>query len=162
MPGWRLAIRAVLCASRPVRLAAEAHWRRRGLALEIAMGDSEGILAQAWKVSIVAALMALSACSGASQPSPADALERAATATPADARLAGLYRQSCQTCHAAADSGAPLTLDRAAWDPRWAKGQDALLQSVVTGFNAMPAGGQCFSCTPDDYRALIAFMAGRE
>jgi len=26
----------------------------------------------------------------------------------------------------------------------------------------MPAGGQCFSCTPDDMKALIRFMAGRE
>jgi len=26
----------------------------------------------------------------------------------------------------------------------------------------MPAGGQCFSCTPADYEALIAFMAGRD
>jgi cytochrome c5 len=76
--------------------------------------------------------------------------------------LAALYRQSCATCHAAADTGAPLTLDRDAWAPRWAKGEDALVRSTVEGLNAMPPGGQCFACTSEDYRALTAFMAGRE
>lgn len=91
-----------------------------------------------------------------------DALARAAVAEPADARLAALYRQSCATCHAAAGAGAPLTLDREAWAPRLAKGEDALLRSTIEGLNAMPSGGQCFACTPEDYRALIAFMAGQE
>jgi cytochrome c5 len=115
---------------------------------------------------LIAGLCLLAAACG--QPAPAqpatdaDALTRAAAAAPADARLAALYDQSCRTCHAVADSGAPLTLAAAAWAPRWAKGEDALLQSTIEGLNAMPAGGQCFACTPEDYRALIAFMAGRE
>jgi cytochrome c5 len=92
----------------------------------------------------------------------ADDLARAAAAAPSDARLAALYRQSCATCHAAADTGAPLTLDRDTWAPRWAKGEDALLRSTVEGLNAMPPGGQCFACTAEDYRALTAFMAGQE
>ena len=45
---------------------------------------------------------------------------------------------------------------------RWKKGEAALLASAVNGLNGMPAGGQCFSCTPDDFKALIAFMAGRD
>ena len=56
-------------------------------------------------------------------------------------------------------ANAPLTGDRTAWKPRLAKGESTLLQSVLTGFNGMPAGGQCFTCTPHDYDALIAFMA---
>jgi cytochrome c5 len=113
---------------------------------------------------MIAVACALAGACG--QPAPArsaaEAVARAAAAEPADARLAALYRQSCQTCHAVSDSGAPLALDAAAWAPRWAKGEEALLQSTIGGLNAMPAGGQCFACTPEDYRALTAFMAGRE
>ncbi len=81
---------------------------------------------------------------------------------PTDARLARVYEQSCKSCHTVADTGAPLTGDRTKWDVRWAKGEDALLTSAIQGLNGMPAGGQCFSCTPDDFRGLIRFMAGRE
>ena len=61
-----------------------------------------------------------------------------------------------------ADSLAPLAGDRTRWDPRWDQGEDALLAATIQGKGGMPAGGQCFECTPDDYKALIRFMAGRE
>ena len=61
-----------------------------------------------------------------------------------------------------ADTGAPLTGDRVQWDVRWKKGEATLLNSAINGLGGMPAGGQCFACSPDDYKALIAFMAGRE
>jgi len=89
------------------------------------------------------------------------ALADAALATPPDARLAALYNQSCKACHAVANSGAPLARDRAAWDARWSKGLPALMRNVVTGMNGMPAGGQCFACTPLDYEALIKFLAAQ-
>ena len=57
---------------------------------------------------------------------------------------------------------APLTGDRTLWDARWAQGEDVLLAAAIQGKKGMPAGGQCFSCTPDDMKALIRFMAGRE
>jgi cytochrome c5 len=114
------------------------------------------------RAACVALGMALGACGAAGPPpSPAEVAARAAAAAPADARLADLYNGSCRGCHVQPDSGAPLTLDRAAWDPRWAKGEATLIEHTIGGFNGMPAGGQCFSCTADDYRALIAFMAGR-
>ena len=78
---------------------------------------------------------------------------------PADARLAGLYTQSCKTCHADPATGAPLVGDAQAWAPRLAQGPDVLLASVISGKNAMPAGGQCFACTPDDFKALTQFMS---
>jgi cytochrome c5 len=105
----------------------------------------------------------LSGCtrhSEATTPSPG-AIEHAAAATPSDPRIAELYRQSCRACHAVAGSGAPLTGDREAWDDRWEKGAEALRSSAISGMNGMPAGGQCFACTPQDYDALIRFMAGR-
>ncbi len=80
---------------------------------------------------------------------------------PADSRVATLYAHSCKACHAVPGSGAPLVHDRAAWDPRWDKGEDVLLNHAVLGFQAMPAGGQCAACSPNDYRAIIRFMADR-
>ena len=88
--------------------------------------------------------------------------QEAARLAPADPHLAALYAHSCKACHAMPGTGAPLVHDHAAWDPRWDKGEDVLLAHAVTGFQAMPAGGQCAACTPDDYKKLIRFMADRE
>jgi cytochrome c5 len=33
------------------------------------------------------------------------------------------------------------------------------VRNVLTGFNGMPPGGQCFSCTTPDIEALIGFMS---
>lgn len=107
---------------------------------------------------LLAALLA--ACSAEPQATPLTPAQSAALA-PADTRIAALYDQSCRSCHTVADTGAPLAGDRTMWDARWAKGEQALLDSTIRGVNGMPAGGQCFSCTPDDFRALIRFMAGR-
>jgi cytochrome c5 len=107
--------------------------------------------------------LALAACAPAPAPETPEAIAaRAATAAPADPRLAELYRGACFNCHSQPDSGAPLALDRAAWNERWAKGEATLLDHTIAGFNGMPAGGQCFACSAEDYRALIRFMAGRE
>ena len=81
---------------------------------------------------------------------------------PADPHVATLYAHSCKACHAQPGTGAPTVHDHAQWDPRWAKGEDVLLNHAVLGFGAMPAGGQCAACTPQDYRAIIRFMADRE
>lgn len=102
--------------------------------------------------------LTLAACEAPPQPLTP---EQSAALKPADARLAALYEGSCKACHAVADSGAPLAGDRTQWDARWAKGEDVLLQHAQAGFAAMPAGGQCFTCTPADTAALIRFMAGR-
>ena len=91
--------------------------------------------------------------------SPAEIAAHAAAMVPADPRLADLYSHACRACHATAGTGAPLAGDRAAWAPRAAKGMPALMSSLVGGYKGMPAGGQCFSCTADDYKALVRFMA---
>jgi cytochrome c5 len=69
------------------------------------------------------------------------------------------YAKSCQVCHANGAANAPKTGDAAAWEPRLAKGMDALVQSVANGLNAMPPKGMCFDCSDDDYKALIEYMA---
>jgi cytochrome c5 len=104
---------------------------------------------------MVLATLVLAACHGA-QPLTA---AQSAARRPADAHLAALYDGSCRACHTNRDSGAPLSGDHTQWDARWAKGPDALLQNAVAGYNKMPAGGQCATCTAADYAALIRFMA---
>ena len=107
---------------------------------------------------LVLAVLVLAGCHGppAAQPlTPAQAAAR----HPADPRLAALYDRSCRACHTNRDSGAPLSGDHTQWDARWAKGPGVLLQNAVAGYNGMPAGGQCATCTPADYSALIRFMA---
>ncbi|MCJ8157962.1 cytochrome c5 family protein [Sphingomonas sp. LaA6.9] len=112
------------------------------------------------RLLILSGLALLAACQSEPAPVPLTP-EQSAALKPADARLAGLYEQSCKSCHTARDTGAPLTGDRTMWDPRWAKGMPALVRSAVGGLGGMPAGGQCFSCTPADHEALIRFMAAR-
>lgn len=103
-------------------------------------------------------LATLAACDARkSAPTPQETRKLA----PADAHLAQLYLHSCKACHALPGTGAPMVHDHAAWDPRWAKGEDTLLSHAITGFQAMPAGGQCAACTAEDYKKLIRFMADR-
>ena len=49
----------------------------------------------------------------------------------------GIYNRSCFSCHAGGVAGAPVPGDTAAWAPRIAKGDAALLASVKDG---MPPG----------------------
>jgi cytochrome c5 len=118
-------------------------------------------------MKVVVVLLAAAGLTGckraprAAEESPAVVAARAAGMMPADARLAGLYRASCRNCHGHPESGAPPAGYHFAWDPRWAQGLAVLLSHTVAGYNGMPAGGQCFACTADDYKALIRFMAGR-
>ncbi|MCB1710711.1 MAG: cytochrome c5 family protein [Halioglobus sp.] len=69
------------------------------------------------------------------------------------------YDKSCKVCHASGAAGAPKTGDAAAWEPRLAKGTEALLVSVHNGLNAMPPKGMCFDCSDADYTALIEYMS---
>jgi cytochrome c5 len=106
-------------------------------------------------------LLLLGACQGAETAVPLTP-EQSAAIKPADARIASLYENSCKACHTVSGAQAPLTGDRTQWDARWARGEQALLASAIQGKGGMPAGGQCFACSPDDLMALTRFMAGRE
>ena len=56
-------------------------------------------------------------------------------------------------------AGAPKLGDKAAWEPRLAKGMDALYQSGIVGMPpAMPAKGLCMDCTDDEIRAIVDYM----
>jgi len=73
--------------------------------------------------------------------------------------VAAKFQQTCNACHAMAVAGAPKAFDKAAWEPRLAKGMDALVQSVTNGLNAMPPRGLCMDCTAEQYKELITYMS---
>lgn len=112
-------------------------------------------------IAILALGLAAIACAPKAA-APAPTPEQAALLRPADARLADLYETSCKACHTITESGAPMVHDHAAWAPRWKQGLPVLVDHSLQGFNAMPAGGQCATCTPADLEALIRFMADHE
>jgi len=70
-----------------------------------------------------------------------------------------LFQQSCQSCHLNSASPAPQMGDIKAWQKRLEKGLPVLVQNAMQGINAMPAGGLCTVCTPDDMDAMIRYMA---
>ena len=71
-----------------------------------------------------------------------------------------IYNKACVACHASGVAGAPKLGDKAAWEPRLALGVDGLLQSAITGKNAMPPRGTCMDCSDDDLKIAIEFMLG--
>lgn len=111
---------------------------------------------------LLSAIILLAGCSASQAPPRPLTAEQSAALAPKNARLASLYAGSCKSCHTVTAAQAPLTGDHSQWDPRWAKGAEALLTSALQGKGKMPAGGQCFECSPADLTKLIAFMAGRE
>lgn len=69
-----------------------------------------------------------------------------------------VYMQSCWACHNSGAAGAPKVGNAADWAPHIEKGMDTLLANAISGINAMPAKGLCFTCTDDDLKALIQYM----
>jgi len=49
------------------------------------------------------------------------------------ARGRGLWLQACRACHLTGVGGAPAVTNRAEWDKRLPKGEDALYQSILNG-----------------------------
>lgn len=105
------------------------------------------------------AIAGLSACGEKSATGPA-ATPAVAIAPPADAKLAKLYEQTCKSCHGSGAGGAPITGDTAAWAPRNAQGLPVLLEHTLKGYKAMPPLGACMDCSPQEFEALIKYMAG--
>jgi cytochrome c5 len=69
------------------------------------------------------------------------------------------YATTCFACHSTGAANAPKTGDAAAWEPRLAKGMDAMIASVKGGMAAMPPTGLCSDCSDEEYKALIEYMA---
>ncbi|NDV13259.1 c-type cytochrome [Crenobacter caeni] len=94
---------------------------------------------------------AAGAAAGASAPAGAVAA--------ADPAVVGkkIYDSACVACHAAGVAGAPKFGDKAAWAPRIAKGEDALVASGIKGLNAMPPKGT-FAGPDAEFKAAVQYM----
>ena len=93
----------------------------------------------------------------------AEAAQTAATAPAASGSVAGgeaVYKQACVSCHMTGAAGAPKVGDVSAWQPRIARGVDALVQSAIAGVpgTAMVSKGACNACSDDDIRAAVEYM----
>ncbi|HEY9202080.1 MAG TPA: c-type cytochrome [Gammaproteobacteria bacterium] len=71
-----------------------------------------------------------------------------------------VYQQYCGTCHKTGVANAPKFADKAAWEPRIAKGKDALYQSAMKGVagTAMTPKGSCMNCSEDELKAAVDYM----
>lgn len=94
-----------------------------------------------------------------SGPSQEQILATAQTLTAQDASLNEIYQRSCKNCHTLVDTGAPLTGDQHEWAKRLEKGKEALVNNVIYGFGGMPPFGLCMECGPEEFEALVDFMA---
>ncbi|MEE9254924.1 MAG: c-type cytochrome [Pseudomonadales bacterium] len=113
-------------------------------------------------------------CTGKIEPTPAGAAPaigpapevdaapmRTAAEAPAASGRSGeeVYSSSCFACHDAAIAGAPLFGDAVQWQPRIAKGMDALLKSSIDGIlPLMPPRGACMDCSDDELAAAVTYM----
>ena len=103
--------------------------------------------------------LALTGCGNDGSPSSGTKPVNVAALVPADKEIADIYNRSCRSCHTIASTTAPLTGDTAAWEPRMARGMDAMLDSVINGSGGMPPFGLCMDCDVEQFEALINFMA---
>ena len=60
--------------------------------------------------------------------------------------------------HVSGVDGAQKLEDKAAWEPRAAKGIDGLLTTANSGLNAMPPKGTCADCSDDELKGAIEYM----
>ena len=72
-----------------------------------------------------------------------------------------VVQQTCSACHATGAAGAPKIGDRAAWGPRIARGEKALLQSALNGVRAMPPRGGNPGLTDQEVEHALVFMANK-
>jgi len=89
---------------------------------------------------------------------PADSGTATAAAAAGPRSGEQVYNASCMACHAVGVANAPKLGDKAAWEPRAAKGVDGLLATAISGLNAMPPKGTCAACSDDELKGAIEYM----
>jgi cytochrome c5 len=99
------------------------------------------------RVVVLGLVASLAACSSESAETLADAHPGQST-----------YNEACISCHNPGISGAPRLGDADAWQPRAAKGRQALVASTVNGLNAMPAKGMCWQCSDEQLAHAVDYM----
>ncbi|HHB91713.1 MAG TPA: cytochrome c5 family protein [Thioploca sp.] len=77
-----------------------------------------------------------------------------------NAKMSGkeVYDTSCASCHAIGIAKAPRFGKKSDWKPRIAKGEKALLSSVINGFNVMPPRGGNNHLNDAEIKLAIQYM----
>ncbi|RXK87702.1 cytochrome c5 family protein [Chlorobaculum sp. 24CR] len=91
----------------------------------------------------------------------APAAAPAPAATPLDPALAAgkeAYDASCAMCHDSGMMNAPKPGDKAAWEPRLAKGMDTVMKNTIEGLNGMPAKGGHPELTDEQLKGAVDYM----
>ena len=68
------------------------------------------------------------------------------------------YTQYCGACHDSGAAGAPKLSDNMAWAERLKQGKKTLYVNAIKGYNAMPAKGNCLSCTDQDIEQTVDYI----
>ena len=69
-----------------------------------------------------------------------------------------IYQQVCSACHTAGVLNAPKPGDKAAWEPRLAKGVDGLYASAISGIGSMPPKGGRVDVSDDAIKAAVDYL----
>lgn len=113
-------------------------------------------------ISAPAASVAMPVAAAPAAPAAPAAITASAAPSAADlAKGEKIYTTTCQACHAAAVLGAPKFGDKASWDPRVAKGKDALYTSALNGFKMMPPRGGNAGLKDDEIKAAVDYMVSK-
>lgn len=72
-----------------------------------------------------------------------------------------VFTAVCTSCHTAGVLNAPKPDDKAAWEPRVAKGLKGLVGSATNGLNQMPAKGGDPTLTEQELTDAIVYMTGK-
>jgi cytochrome c5 len=86
----------------------------------------------------------------------------AAAVAAADGKGQEVYDKACFVCHTPGVAGAPKLGDKAAWEPRIAKGTDALYHSAINGLmtatGMMPPKGGRPDFSDEEVKAAVDYM----
>lgn len=72
-----------------------------------------------------------------------------------------VVQSTCAVCHQTGAAGAPRIGDEAAWSPRIAKGEKALLQSALKGLKAMPPKGGNTELSDTEVERALVYIANQ-
>ena len=105
----------------------------------------------------------------AAAPAPAAPAAPTAPSAPATATASAgdlakgeqVYNANCVSCHGGGVRGAPKFGDKAAWEPRIAKGKDALYTSAINGVKLMPPRGGNAALKDEDLKAVVDYMVAK-
>lgn len=72
-----------------------------------------------------------------------------------------IYNTVCKACHETGVAGAPKTGDKAAWAPRIATGNAAMLKTATNGKGAMPPRGGTTDLSDAELKSAVDYLSGR-